>query len=134
VETQVKVLGVLHIVLGGLGVLAAVGLLALFGGIAGVVHVSNEPDAEAAVPILGLVGTVLFVVIVVVSLPGIIAGIGLLQYREWARILTIVLSVLDLLNIPFGTALGIYGLIVLFQDDAIRLFRNPPARPAPARW
>ncbi len=133
-DVHVKTLGVLHIIFGGLGVLAAVILLAIFGGISGIVHMSNDPDAQTAIPILGLIGTIIFIVVVIVSLPGLIAGIGLLRYREWARILTIVLSIIELPGFPFGTALGVYGLVVLFQDETVRLFRNPPARTAPAAW
>ena len=60
----------------------------------------------------------------VLSVPGIIAGVGLLSYQPWARILTIVLSILDLISIPFGTALGIYGLWVLFTTEGARLFEQ----------
>lgn len=44
---------------------------------------------------------------------GIIAGWGLLERQPWARVLAIVLACLNLLSMPFGTALGIYTLWVL---------------------
>ncbi len=121
--THVKVLGILHIVLGALGVLAGLGLLALFGGIAGLVNATADyGDARVAVPILQIIAWAVFGFLFVISLPGIIAGIGLLQFQNWARILTIVLSALDLLNVPIGTALGIYGLWVLLSPGAEQLF------------
>jgi len=43
----------------------------------------------------------------------LIAGYGLLQRRPWGRIVAIIASILALLKIPFGTALGIYTLWVL---------------------
>ena len=49
---------------------------------------------------------------------GIAAGWGLLQKVEWARVLAIVLGVISLINIPFGTALGIYTLWVLVSPGA----------------
>ena len=64
------------------------------------------------------------------SVPSIIAGVGLLKRRSWARILTIVLSVLNLINIPFGTLLGIYGLWVLLSQNTAPLF-GAPATAAP---
>ena len=64
--------------------------------------------------------------VVVLSLPGIIAGIGLLKLQPWARILAIVISALDLLNVPIGTALGVYGLWVLLQAETERLFAQRP--------
>lgn len=123
-QTHVKTLAVLHIVFGALGVLAALALLLLFGGLAGIVGFSGDNDAIVAVPILGSVGGIVFVFLMIVSLPGIIAGIGLLNYRPWARILTIVLSILHLLNFPFGTALGAYGLWVLFSREVTDVFEG----------
>ena len=124
-HTHVRTLGILHIVFGSLGVCLGLGLMLLFGGIAGIVGMSN-PDDEAmiAIPILGIIGTVIFAVTLLLSLPGIIAGIGLLGYKEWARILTIVLSFLHILNIPFGTALGVYGLWVLFSPESVAIFER----------
>jgi hypothetical protein len=124
-DTHVRVLGVLNIVLGALGLLAALIILAIFGGIAGVVNATGDSDAATAVPILAVIGGALSILLLLVSAPGIIAGFGLLQHREWARILTIVLSTLNLLNIPFGTALGVYGLWVLLQPQTAALFQRP---------
>ncbi|HYL36688.1 MAG TPA: hypothetical protein VEV17_12315 [Bryobacteraceae bacterium] len=127
---HIKILGVLHIIFGGLGVLAAIIVLAVMGGIAGLVNATDRSaDSAVAVPILALIGIGVFVLLLVLSLPGIIAGFGLLQFRPWARILTIVLSALELINIPFGTALGIYGLWVLLNRETEQLFQQPPRLP-----
>ena len=123
--THVKVLSILHIVFGALGVLIGLGGFLLFGGMAGLVHLDQDPDAAVAIPVLGAIGGIFLIILLVVSVPGIIAGIGLMSYQPWARILTIVLSILDLINIPFGTALGVYGLWVLFSTDGTRLFEQP---------
>ena len=123
-ETHVKTLGILHIVFGALGVLAALVILLVFGGVAGIVGATSHiEDARIAVPILGGIGTFVFFVVLLLSLPGLIAGIGLLQLRPWARILTIVLSIFELIHVPFGTALGVYGLWVLLSQGTERLFR-----------
>ncbi len=117
-ESHVKLLGILHIVLSSLGVLAAVVILFVMGGLAGAIGLSDHSnDAAAAVPILGGIGGLLFIVILVFSLPGLIGGIGLLKMAPWSRIFMIVISALDLLSIPFGTALGIYGLWVLTKPE-----------------
>ena len=50
----------------------------------------------------------------------IISGIGLLQRASWARILTIVVALFSLLNMPLGTALGIYSLWVLLSPNSDR--------------
>jgi hypothetical protein len=44
---------------------------------------------------------------------GAMVGIGLLRRERWARPLAMVVAVLTLLKLPFGTALGIYTLWVL---------------------
>jgi hypothetical protein len=69
------------------------------------------------------------VFLLVVSLPGLIAGFGLLAYKPWARILALVLSVINLIHIPFGTVVGIYGLWVLLNKETERLFNRPSAAP-----
>jgi hypothetical protein len=46
----------------------------------------------------------------------------LITFKPWARVLAIILSALHLLNIPFGTALGIYGLWVLLSNEGERCF------------
>jgi hypothetical protein len=123
--THVRILGILHIVFGVMGMLFALVVLLIFGGIAGVVRMSDQgPDAQVAVPILAAIGTFVFFVLLILSLPGIIAGIGLLQFRPWSRILTIVLSALELMSVPFGTAIGIYGLWVLLSKEGEELFRG----------
>ena len=129
---HVKILGILHIVFSALGILAAIVVLAIFGGIAGLVGASDHtPDSAVAIPILGGIGLLVFVLLLVISVPGLIAGIGLLNFKPWARILTIVLSAFDLLSIPLGTALGIYGFWVLLNRETEQLFSGSPAPMAP---
>ena len=100
--------------------------LALFAVITGVIQTAVEssgtPDAQLAVPVVGIVGAIIVVLIVVFSLPGIVTGIGLLHCREWARILGSVLAALSLPGVPFGTALGVYGLWVLLNAETVRIF------------
>ncbi len=125
-DTHVKVLGALQIAFGALGLIGAIVLTVVFMGGVGAMGFSGDPDAMRAVPLVGFVGTTLVTMLVVLSLPGILTGIGLLKLRPWARIAGIVLSVLSLVMIPFGTLIGIYGLWVLFSKDTERLFTAPP--------
>ena len=125
--SHVRVLAILHIVFGGLGVLTAIFLMALFGGITGVIGLNaSGDDARIAIPIIGGIGALVVMFAVMLSLPGIIAGIGLLSYRPWARILTLILSGFLLFHIPFGTALGFYGFWVLLSAEGSALFQRSP--------
>ena len=121
--THVKVLGVLYIILSALSLCAAL-FLALGVGVAtGIVGQTAPPeDAAVALPIIGVAGTALVVFLLALSLPGLITGIGLLKFQPWARIVGIVLAAINLINIPFGTILGIYGLWVLLNKETEALF------------
>jgi hypothetical protein len=122
---HVKILGILHVVYGIFGVLAGILVMLIFGGLAGLVSVADRSgDALIAVPILGGIGAFVFVLLLALSLPGIVAGFGLIELRPWARMLTIVLSALELMSMPLGTALGIYGLWVLLSPGGEELFRR----------
>ncbi|MBM4169655.1 MAG: hypothetical protein FJ215_10965 [Ignavibacteria bacterium] len=99
-----------------LGIL--LGLLILFG-LGWVVALIDEPD----VAIL-LTGIAIFTggLVLLLSVLSIVGAFGLLAYRNWARIMILILSVFDLFNIPFGTALAIYTFWVLIQDETVKLF------------
>src|SRR5262245_8383435 len=122
-EQHVKTVAISNIVLGSLGVLVAVIILIIFGGVAGMVVHDGDPDAGSVVPILGLVGGVGALLVAALSVPSVIAGVGLLHFRPWAQTLTIAVSILNLVHVPFGTAVGVYGLWVLFQDETKALFK-----------
>ena len=123
-KQHVSILGVLYIAFGVLGMVAAVAMLVLFGGAAGIVSMvsEQEPEAAVAVPILGVLAVMLFTIIAVLSIPGLAVGIGLVKFQSWARIGGLILSALNLLNFPFGTALGIYGLWVLVNKETEAVF------------
>jgi hypothetical protein len=124
VDTHVKVLGALNIAFSVFGLFAALLLVLVFGGTAGLVGASGDPDAAIAVPIIGITGMALVTFLVLLSVPGLVIGVGLLKLKPWARIGGIVLSILSLMMIPFGTILGAYGLWVLFSKDTERLFET----------
>jgi len=119
IEKHVTLLGVLHIVYHALGFLAgafAFTLLAFVG------RLVADPFAAL---ILRRVGAAVAVFFIVLSVPGIVGGIWLLRRRGWARIVTLVVGALGLLDIPLGTALGVYTFWVLMQDEAVAVFRRP---------
>ena len=121
-DTHVKVLAALEIALGIMGLFVAAVLMIVFGIGATAVGASGDPDAAFALPIIGITGIALVTFIVLLSLPGIIIGIGLFRLRPWSRIAAIVFSILSLTLLPVGTLVGVYGLWVLFNRDTERLF------------
>ena len=99
----------------------------IFGGAPGWSAQPATPTRRWPFPILGLTGAALSTFLLVLSLPGVVIGIGLLQRRSWARVAGIVISLLNLFNFPFGTMLGVYGLWVLFAKDTERVFATQHA-------
>jgi hypothetical protein len=51
----------------------------------------------------------------------IAAGWGLMEHTQWGRMLAIIAAIFSLLKFPFGTALGIWTLVVLlgYQNSAL---------------
>ena len=117
---HVKIIGILWIVFGALSLLAAGFLFMLL------VGVSFIPDMDTPAPgILRFVGFFLGSFLALLGLPKIIGGYGLLKGLEWGRILTLVVSFLSLLNVPFGTALGIYSIVILMNKETAAQFQKP---------
>ncbi len=125
-RTHVQILAALNIAWGVLGFIGALVIFLIFGGAMGIIGMAahHDPGAGIAIPIVGFVGGAIFLVILATSIPSFVIGIGLLRCAWWSRIAGIILSVVHLLNIPFGTALGIYGLWVLLSKDSLVLFEG----------
>jgi len=115
-ETNIKVLGWLYIVLGVLGVLLGAFILVFL------LSIGVVADDREAMGILFIVGMFVGAVMTVVSAPGIFVGFGLLNFKSWARVFALVLGILNLPGFPMGTVLGVYTLISLLTEDAAVLF------------
>lgn len=116
-DKHVTIIGILYIVFGILGLLAG---FIVFVVLAGSGIVSGD---ETAFVVTSGIGAIVGGILVVMSIPEIIGGIFLMQRKEWARIMVLVLSFISLLSIPFGTALGGYAIWALMKEETIRLFR-----------
>ena len=112
---HVTVVAALNIGFGVLGVFIA---LIVFVAVVGGGVISGDPEAMS---ITAIVGTSIAAFLILNSVPDIIAGIGLLKRKSWARILALIIACLDLLFIPTGTIIGAYSIWVLVQDDTVKL-------------
>jgi hypothetical protein len=120
IEQHIPILGGLHVVMGVFSLVIGVFIFMLLTSI-GLAVANEDPIAPR---ILITVGTAVGILVLVLSLPGIIAGYGLLKRRTWARPLAIVVGALSLFNIPIGTLIGIYTLIVLAPTEAADYFTS----------
>jgi hypothetical protein len=136
-DLHVNVLG--WLVIAHAALVGAVGLVVMFGG--QFIHnllIDNPRLLENANPrdvpppeVFAALGPVTFmigVIFLLIALPSIIAGVGLLRYRSWGRALTLVLSFLRLLEVPFGTATALYSFWVLLSQDGKRYYNDKAAR------
>jgi apolipoprotein N-acyltransferase len=117
IEKHTKILAILWLVISIVRLVPAFGLW--FGSGIGM-HFVPFPMRALFWPIAGVIGAFLFAT----SIAGLLAGWGLLNYRPWARMLTLVLGVIALIHVPFGTALGIYTLWVLLPAESEREYRR----------
>lgn len=126
---HIDVLGSLHLVWGAFGVMTGVSLGILSVGttaaLAGDVFGAGE---RAAVTVLA-VGAAL---LTVGGAAAALTGWGIRRRVGRARLAALILVVPNLVLVPFGTALGVYTLWVLLNDDARLAFGRPPRMPSPA--
>jgi hypothetical protein len=52
----------------------------------------------------------------------VFVGLSLRRLRHWSRLAALSLGAVDLLLLPYGTAVGAYALWVLLRDDVKRQF------------
>ena len=115
-EKHINVAAALQI---GLSVFNLIIALLIFTELKLIIGVVDNAESEM---VISIIANVIASVFILISLPGIFAGIGLYKRHEWARILTLVLSVIEIFNFPFGTAIGIYSIWALIQPEAIAEF------------
>lgn len=118
-QQHITILGWLYVV--GHAIFLVIGAF-VFLLLIGLAPVTREPEPMW---ILTLVGTTVGLLMAALGLPGLLAGWSLLTRKPWARVLTIVVGILSLVNFPIGTAIGLYTLWVLTQPAATEYFTAP---------
>ena len=121
-ERHVKILAILSSLWGALAMLVGLCMLVLSGGaLAFLTTPQGEPVGFAA----GLTAGVFAIIGVFALLWGgahVWSAVLLRRREPLGRILGLALALVNLLVLPFGTALGIYALWVLLTNEGRRLF------------
>lgn len=123
-KNHITLCAVLNIVNGSIGLLIA---LIVYLAVAGGGWLSGDPEAMWITQIVGGFIALFFLVL---SVPSIIGGVGLIMMRPWSRIVLMVMAILNLLNVPIGTILGVYTMWVLMKDETLEVMRRRPGRPS----
>lgn len=110
----------LHLAYAGLQSLLLLGFGLLFAFL-----LANMPsDGGEGLFVGGFLGIVLLVSWLFSALPSIIAGYAMKDGKSWARTASIIASCFAVINIPHGTALGVYSLWFLFGDKGNQFYQE----------
>jgi hypothetical protein len=121
-KKHVNVVAILQIVFGSIIAIGGLAIAFAFG------FVDQFVDDPTAIKVLAIVGTPLVVIFLMFGGAMIAGGVGLLACKPWARILTLVMGAIGLLNIPIGTLKGVYIIWVLVQPETVSLFEKGCAK------
>jgi hypothetical protein len=120
---HVDLLGMLFIVWGLLTTLVGVSTLALgVGAVALITSANRSEGGQFAAGLTAAVFTTLAIIAIVWGAAHVAVGVPLRRRRPWSRMAALMLGSIDLLLLPYGTALGLYGLWVLLHEDGKKLF------------
>jgi len=120
---QVDLVGVLFIVWGLLTALVGVSTLALgIGAAALITSAGRGGGGQMAAGLTAVAFTTLAVIAILWGLAHVMVGVPLRQKKPSARLIALMLGSVDLLLLPYGTALGIYTLWVLLNENGKALF------------
>lgn len=107
---HVRILGWLHVVLGVIDLLMG---MAAFGIMSGIGVVSGDP---AAFGIMSLIGGFAGAFMLLMALPNLLVGFGLLRnWGGWVIVLAVILGIINLMNFPIGTAIALYTFWIAWK-------------------
>jgi hypothetical protein len=125
-ESHKRILGIIFIVSAVFQAMIAFFLNVLFATIFSFAASQADPNDAAVVELVGkLLQWLPAVIILFFAIPGLIAGIGLLNKKSWAMILALILGCFKLFSFPIGTAIGIYTIWVYSEDQKSFKASNP---------
>ena len=121
---HIRTLGSCWIVYGVIRLIMAV-CLVVYGRTAALMFgalLNRVPDPFTLLGIFHFLYTLMIVLSAVCGILGLIAGLALLAGQRSGRTLALLAGFLSLSNIPLGTTLGIYTLVVLLPTKAAQLY------------
>jgi phosphoglycerol transferase MdoB-like AlkP superfamily enzyme len=122
-EEHNKTLGTLYFVYSGIHGLTLIGLLLLV-----LVVKLAVPASELMSSFWLFVGVAVFVILfLVVGLLPLIVGCGFRKRASWLKAIAYVTAILSLVNIPIGTALGIYTIKFFRSEAGVKLYGGQAA-------
>jgi hypothetical protein len=118
-QKHVTILSIIHFGIGAIFLLVALIVFFVFPTIGNFV-----PEDVFPFDLVSLLGAGIGGFLLLFAGIKLLCGYGLYKRKTWARIYTLVLCALGLINIPFGTLIAIYGIWVLVKSETAQLFIN----------
>jgi hypothetical protein len=113
-----RTLATLYFIYGAMHGLTLVGLLLL------VLGLQMSALGTSSISTFWIVAAVLFFIVLLflVGLLPVVEGYGLQKQKRWAKPLGFALAIVSLINIPVGTALGIYTIKFFRSEGGVQLY------------
>jgi hypothetical protein len=122
VAFHVELAGVLFVVWGALIVLIGLSTLALGVAATSLAASVSQNGGQFAAGVMAATFTALALLAIIWGTAHIVVGLPLRRYRHWSRLAALMLGSVDLLLLPYGTALGCYALWALLHQGGRKLF------------
>ena len=116
--------GIVDIVFGILSIFVAFTMYSILYTIPGTVFPYVGHMGAAMVQFMQTIIWFIFIVSIVISVPMIIAGIGILSLKSWSRILHMVVWAPVLLWFPIGTLIGIFQIWAVTTQESTQLLQQ----------
>lgn len=107
---HVRILGWLHVALGIFDLLLG---MAAFGILSGIGVVSGDPHAFG---VMSLIGGFAGAFMLLMAIPNLLCGLGLLRnWGGWVIVLAVILGLINVMNVPVGTAIALYTFWIAWK-------------------
>ena len=123
VMAHVNLLGLLFIVWGLLTTMVGLSTLALGVGAVAIIMSGGRPASFAA-SFTAAAFTTLAIIAIFWGIAHVAVGVPLRRRRHWSRMGALMLGSIDLVLLPYGTALGVYALWTLLREETKKLFED----------
>jgi hypothetical protein len=119
IDQHKKILGVLYVVFSSLNIV----MVLLFVLIAAAIIPIHVDEMETLL-VINIVKYALISLTLILTLPALIAGIGLLYKKDWALTLAFIIGIIGLLGFPIWTFIGVYSIVIFIMSQSNQKTRN----------
>jgi hypothetical protein len=121
-EEHNKMLGIMHLAYGGMHLVSLVMMVFVFLIIGVTLPFSSSGSDPSPLAFFGILGIVIGAISLIMTIPPLVAGYGFLKRKQWSKVAGAISAVLALINIPMGTALGVYTFWFLFGEKGRQMY------------